>query len=244
MMLGKMEDMTKEKGATQGRWLDDITDPVDMNLNKLRETGKDREAWRRASVHAVIKTGAWLRDWTTKAPLSTMSPVNLPLWSPNFLDKVTAWSCKNNRLELKKTVQVAALLPTAASSDKSFNLIPDSSGSASPSVKWPKCQTKCFWMFKTKLTLPKGSSCWPPDVYSAAWEKPPEKRSLPSPATPLTSTPVLVPTSPVVSGHGVQWPPTGLLTTSISPAVYYSPLRTSLSSIRSIPQSAAWCFSP
>ena len=57
-MLGKMEDMTKEKGATQGRWLDDITDPVDMNLNKLRETGKDREAWRRASVHAVIKTGA------------------------------------------------------------------------------------------------------------------------------------------------------------------------------------------
>ena len=58
MMLGKMEDMTKEKGATQGRWLDDITDPVDMNLNKLRETGKYREAWRRASVHAVIKTGA------------------------------------------------------------------------------------------------------------------------------------------------------------------------------------------
>ena len=38
--------------------MDDITDPMDMNLNKLRETGKDREAWRRASVHAVIKTGA------------------------------------------------------------------------------------------------------------------------------------------------------------------------------------------
>ena len=215
-----------------------------MNLNKLRETGKDREAWRRASVHAVIKTGAWLRDWTTKAPLSTTSLVNLPLWSPNVLDKVTAWGCKNNRLELKKTVQVAAPPPTAASSDKSFNLIPNSSCSASPSVKWPKCQTKCFWMFKTKLTLPKGSSCWPPDVYSAAWEKPPETRSLPSPATPLTSTPVLVPTSPVVSGHGVQWPPTRLLTTSISPAVYYTPLRTSLSSIRSIPQSAAWWFSP
>ena len=38
--------------------MDDITDPVDMNLNKLRETGKNREAWSRASVHAVIKTGA------------------------------------------------------------------------------------------------------------------------------------------------------------------------------------------
>ena len=40
------------------RWLDDITDPMDMNLSKLRETGKNREAWRRASVHEAIKTGA------------------------------------------------------------------------------------------------------------------------------------------------------------------------------------------
>ena len=38
--------------------MDDITDPVDMNLTKLRETGKDRETWRHASVHADIKTGA------------------------------------------------------------------------------------------------------------------------------------------------------------------------------------------
>ena len=93
LMLGKIEGR-RRRGRQRMRWLDGITDLMDMSLSKLWELVMDREAWR-AAVHGVTKNRTRLRDWTE---LKTL----IHLLCPGLLTEASSWDPAP--LSLKKSL--------------------------------------------------------------------------------------------------------------------------------------------
>ena len=149
LMLRKPEGK-RRRGQQRIRWIDSITNSMDMNLSKLQEIVEDREAWH-AAVHGIAKSQTWLSDWTATTNLLVAWPLPLHFVCSLLLHRTQIrWLGSRHQLSCWKILEDEVILL------KCWNRAKETIPWWSKYNSSPTCQLPDFFMQKKTWPLP----CW------------------------------------------------------------------------------------